>query len=279
MERGTPLFDTDPLIGREDTHSLFLNRYSMEEMRKILSRVGLLGHLENMGFDHLIVDIFCDDSLIHYLRIFSRAKDPKRLLVDLRLSENRFIPSRLNVPVKNPAFDMFFVEWLQSQNPIKKDFSPNRPQLPGQKRPGLGCLKYVMAMMNEVSDEVIRDGFLDVPDHFHLAVMYSKSFNFFDPEKEGEMRALLRDLREHSLSDITWGVLTGSIFEKKTGKPYLYNPTEEIFSLSSRMRSYFKNRIYEKMVKEKMKTHYVIDMERTNARKAEILKTAKIVDL
>lgn len=279
MERETPLFDNDPLIGKDDSHSLFLNRYSEDEMRGILSRVGLLRHLENMGFDNLILDIFCDESLIHYLRIFSQKKDPKRLLVDLRLSENRFVPSELKVPVKNAAFDIFFVEWLQSQNPLKKEFTADRPQLPGQQRPGLGCLKYVMAMMNEVSDEVIRDGFLDIPDHFHLGVMYTRSFRFFDPAKEGEMRALLRDLRDHSLSDITWGVMTGSVLEKKSGKPYEYVPSEEIFPLSTRMRSYFNNKTYEKIMKDNLRKHYVLDIKKTAEGKTEILRKSKIVDL
>jgi hypothetical protein len=136
-----------------------------------------------------------------------------------------------------------------------------------------------MAIMDHVSDSVTKDGFLDIPDHFHLAVMYSKNFKFFNPEKEGQMQSLLRDLRDYSLSDITWGVITESIFEKNTGNPFIYTPAEEIFPLSTRMKKYFANPEYEKIKKKTMKTHYVLDVQSMETKKKAILIKTDIQEL
>jgi hypothetical protein len=272
-------FDSAKVFDEGNRNTLFMNRYNPDEMNNILRKVGLFAQLSLKGFDKLIIDIYRDDEYIHYLRIYSEKKDTRRLLVDLRLSESRFLPEKSDIVPENTVYDMFFIEWLQLQNPFIKVFPENKPQLPGQKIPGLGCLRYLVAMMDHVSGEVTRDGFLDVPDHFHLAVMYSKHFNFFNPYIEGEMHALMRDLSEHSLSDITWGVLTGSVYEKKSDAPYLYQPSEEIFPLSERMKSYFESRIYKRIVREQMNKRYRIDMNSMKKRKILMLKQKNISEM
>jgi hypothetical protein len=279
IDIGATTFDSAKLFDERKRNTLFMNRYSPDEMNYILKKVGLFSHLHSLGFDKLIIDIYRDEEYIHYLRIFSGEKDIRCLLVDLRLSESRFIPQKLNTVSENTVFDIFFIEWLQSQNPFIDVFPENKPQLPGQKRPGLGCLRYLIAMMDQVEGEVSRDGFLDIPDHFHLAVMYSKYFNFFNPYIEGEIHALMRDLSDYSLSDITWGVLTESVFEKKTDVPYVYHPSEEIFSLSERMKSYFSSRMYKRIVREQMNKRYRIDLIEMKKKRSRMLKEKDIFEM
>jgi hypothetical protein len=267
---GSPLFDADIMGGKAPSESRFLNRYSLDHITGILDKVGLFSHLREKGFDDIVSDIFCDSEKIHYLRVYDRKKDPSHIIIDLRLSEGRFIPEGKETP-----YDMFFIEWLQSQNPRSRDFNQDRPQLPGQNRPGLGCLKYLTAMMEAVSEDLTRDGFLDVPDHFHLAVIYSRSFKFFSPEEEGKMLAILRDCSGRPLSDIAWGVVTKSIIEKKSGEAFLYTPSEEIFPISSRMKKYFSSHAYKKSCAETMRSlHFSLDMKKMESGKRKMLKNA-----
>ena len=98
-----------------------------------------------------------------------------------------------------------------------------------QTKPGLGCLRYLMKMMYLVAEGVIKDGFMDVPDHMHGAVMYSRNFKLFNPAHEGVLRAILRDAKGHSLGDISWGMITGSIIDTGTGQPQVTIPPSRYF--------------------------------------------------
>ena len=260
---------------------LFLNRFSQDEMLNISKEVGLVDHLNKKGYNKIMVEIDRDESLIHYFKMYYEEMDPRKLIIDLRVSESRFVPQNglFKSYRDSPTLDMIVIEWLSSQNP-KVDFTDTKPQLPGQKRPGLGCLSFMMEMMYIVGKEVIKDGFMDIPDHMHGAIMYSKKFKFFDPVHEGILRAVMRDLRKYSLADISWGVITQTIIDKNKNEPAVYDPCEQIHYVSNRMRQYFKSKKYrETFRKFYNKKKYYLDYNEMVKRRAEILKTKAIEDL
>jgi hypothetical protein len=260
---------------------LFLNRFSQDEMLNISSEVGLVAHLNSKGYNNIMVEIDRDESLIHYFKMYFDEIDPKNLIIDLRVSESRFVPhdGLFKSYRDSPTLDMIVIEWLSSQNP-KNDFTDTKPQLPGQKKPGLGCLSFMMEMMYIVGKEVIKDGFMDIPDHMHGAIMYSKKFKFFDPAHEAILKAIIRDLSDYSLLDISWGMITGTIIEKHTGKPQDYDPAEQIFPVSSRIKKYFSSRDYEKKFKDVYnRKKYIFDYEKMKILRGDILKSKDIVDL
>lgn len=260
--------------------SLFLNRFSNNDILQIAQKVGLVSHLEKLGFNDLVVVIDCDDALIHYLKIYNEKVEPNCLLIDLRLSETRFVPKNDQFIKRGiAALDMIVIEWLSAENP-KSDFNPSKPQLPGQKKPGLGCLNYLMDMMYIVGREVIKDGFMDIPEHMHGAIMYSRKFKFFNPAHEAILKAILRDLQGYSLLDISWGMITGTIVDATTGKPQVYDPSEQIFPLSRRMKNYFKSKEYNKKFEEVYKKkRYRFEYDKMVAMRNEILKTKNAMDL
>lgn len=259
---------------------LFLNMYSEKELYEIMKRVGLIAHLEMKGYENLLLDIDMDESLIHYFKVYYDEKIPDNLLIDLRLSDSRFVPDKRffeNDELCN--LDMVVIEWLSIQNP-KGVFSKDKPQLPGQTKPGLGCLKYLIKMMYIVAEGVIKDGFLDVPDHMHGAIMYSKNFKFFNPAHEGVMRAILRDLKKYSLSNLSWGMITNTIIDKSTGKPQVYDPSEQIFPVSSRLKDYFKSKKYLNKFNEVYKRKkYWLDIKTMEKRRTEIIGTKQLDEL
>lgn len=97
-------------------NSLYLNRFDMAAMTKILKKVGLTRQLAAKGYPEPFFDIYKDDQQTHYFKIFpDNKKDPSRFLIDLRLSEKRFIPTQLKVDAfRDVFFDMFVIEWLQT---------------------------------------------------------------------------------------------------------------------------------------------------------------------
>ena len=110
--------------------------------------------------------------------------------------------------------------------------------------------------------------------------MYSKKFRFFDPIHEGIIRAVGRDLRKYSLSDISWGAITETIIDLDTGKPAIYDPCEQIHYVSARMKKYFDSKLYRTvLLKYYEKKKYRFDYEEMLKRREKILQTKKIEDL
>ena len=266
------------LSGKKE--KLFLRNFSADDLYEIMKRVNLVAHLEAGGFNDLRLEIDVDDSHVHYLRLYYRNVDPDSILLDLRLSESRFAPDKKFFDDQSyHVFDMIVIEWLSAQNPFNK-FNGDKPQLPGQKRPGLGILNYCFEMMYIVAREIIKDGFLDIPDHMHGAIMYAKKFKFFDPAHEGILRAIMRDLSKYSLADISWGIITKTITDEYKNQPQAYAPSEQVFYVSERMRGYFHSKkyltVYNKYYRRK---HYRLEYDEMLKRRQAIMESKSIADL
>ncbi len=238
--------DLGHLAFQKKSDALFLSRFNENNILELMNKVGLTKHLNSLGLDNFQVDIEKDENQINYLRVYYNEKKPQNLLIDLRLSETRFIPDRSFFENDNEVevLDMAVIEWLSAQHPYKS-FDHKRPQLPGQKNPGLGSLNYMMDLMYLAGKKIFKDGFMDIPEHFHGALMYSKKFKFFNPASEAILRAVLRDLQEYSLADLAWGMITETIIDSTTNKPYIYEPSEQIFPLSKFMKDYFNSKKYQ----------------------------------
>lgn len=259
---------------------LFLRCFTAADMYKLMMDVKLIDHLESKGFSDMKVDIDVDESYVHYLKLYYKNIDPDNLLLDLRLSESRFVPEKEFFEDEMiHTYDMIVIEWLSAQNPMHR-FDGNKPQLPGQKAPGLGILNYCFEMMYIVAREVIKDGFLDIPDHMHGAIMYSRKFKFFNPVHEGILRAIMRDLGNYSLADISWGIITHTIIEEYKNQPQAYAPSEQVFYVSDRMREYFHSKkytsVYNKYYRRK---HYRFEYDEMVKRRDVLLRKKNIVDL
>lgn len=259
----------------------FLNRYSTITIMEIMKRIGLIDHLRSIGFSRIIPVLEKDEALVHYLKIYHEEILPDNLLIDLRLSERRFIPDEAFFEKGKilSTLDMIVIEWLTLQNPFVP-FDADKPQLPGQKTPGLGALQYMMDMMYVVGRDIIRDGFLDIPEHIHGAIMYSTKFIFFNPLHEAILRAILRDLSDYSLIDISWGILTSSIIDTATGKSIEYVPSEQIFALSSRLQDYFNSKKYRKRFQESFKKmRLTLDSKQLHEKRNEILESGTVFEI
>jgi hypothetical protein len=276
------LSDTlDNIQGISGSKYLFLGRFNENDLLTVIESIGLKKHLSSMGFNDIIADIYKDENYINYFRLYSNEKTPQNQLIDLRVSENTFIPDKkfINREEDSIPYDMITIEWLSAKNP-NKPFDGEKPQLPGQTNPGLGVLKYCFQLLYIIAKDVYKDGFLDIPDHMHGAIMYSKKFKFFDPVHEGILRAVMRDLKKYSLAEISWGVITETIIDKDKNEPAVYDPCEQIHYVSNRMRKYFKSKKYKDTFKKYYnRKHYYLDYNEMLRRKEEILKIKAIEDL
>ena len=265
----------------DNSKKLFLRRFKEEDLYSIMEKIGLVKHLKNMGFKSLITEIDVDDAGINYLKLYWDEKTHAKQLIDLRVSELTFSPDRKYFPQSGKIlpYNMVMIEWLSAKNPMK-EFDGHRPQLPGQANPGLGVLRFCFRVLYIIAKLVFKDGFIDIPNHMHGAIMYSKKFKFFDPIHEGIIRAIIRDLEGYSLSDISWGILTETIMDLEKNKPVAYAPGPQIHYVSRRMKKYFKSKKYINTYKfYYKKKKYNIDYEEMIKRKEAIIQFKEIEDL
>lgn len=265
--------DAGILSGNRD-RSLYMNRFSETEIRGLMFRSGMSQVLSASGFPDQNYRIWKDDADIHRLEIYGGECVPGNLLIDLRLSEKS-----CDLPGSDDPLRLYFVEWLMTRNPQVSRFKPNRPQLPGQKTPGLGSLTQMINLMKLVSLQITDDGFMNIPDHLHLAVMYSRQFYFLDPVTEGMIRAVSRDLRRAGLYNIAWAAVTGSIIRRDTGAPLDYTPSAQVYPASERLRRYLASRDYARRARESFSVHYEIAYDELESRKQALLATRAAAEL
>ena len=243
---------------------LFLDTFSPEVILEIMNRAGLAEHLRSNGFTKTVLEIKKTDGGIHDLKIYYDKPAPEHLLIDIRLSRITYMPEEQHVSgvIKERRFNVIAVEWLTLQNP-KLAFTAERPRLPGQTFPGLGGIQYVITLMEMFAVDLGIEAIVDVPENFHAAVMYSKRFKFMDPAREGMLRGVLRDLGSYALNDLSWGFITGTIRNTRTGKPVMFGPSEQVLPLAESLSRYFASREYLKRVEDTMNSdRYGLDYDR-----------------
>lgn len=273
--------DSYDFVRPAGSKKLFLGRFSDKHMYSMMERVGLVKYLKSIGFKNLIIDVDMDVNQLSYFNLFFDDKIPEKHLIDLRMSESSFLPEKqyFDDDIDIIPYKLILVEWLSLKNPAKK-FDKENPQLPGQSCPGLGALKYCFEMFYIMAKLSIKDGFMNVPDHMSGAIMYSKKNKFFNPVMEGEIRAFERDLRDYSLADISWGVITETIIDQTTWNPAVYHPSETIYYVSGRMKQYFKSKKYRKVFLENYrKKKYFFNYDEMVKRREVILQSKRLEDL
>ena len=109
---------------------------------------------------------------------------------------------------------MTTIEWLRFQNP-RKAWDRVVP-LPGQFHPGLGTAGEMQALLRQQCEKRGRDGVLNVPEHWHNALVYSRmrwAHHFLNPAFEGFFQstrlALAHDLETRGLAMVAWAVKLG----------------------------------------------------------------------
>ena len=270
------------LTGHGGVKKLFLRRFTISELYEIMDRIGLTSHMKKTGFDNLIIDISVDEARINYFKLYADEKSIDNQLVDVRVSEKSFLPdSKLFTSgAEIVPYEMINIEWISARNPRKKEFDEKRPQLPGQVYPGLGILKHCFNLLHLLAEEIYKDCFLDIPDHIHCAIMYSSMFKFFNPVHEAIIRAVMRDLHGYSIPDISWGIITGTVIERYSGKPQAYDPCEQVHYVSRRLNKYFHSEKYLSVFKKYYdRRRYYFDYNEMLKRKKAILSTRRIEDL
>ncbi len=233
----------------------FLGYYSPSGIQLALEKYGIFKMLKKKGFDGFEMVIDTRDPYRHRFALYcDHTVDENTLLAEVVL-KRRFVTLCPPFPssIHGRAYEFLQVEWLVLQNP-RKSFRPDRPRLPGQKFPGLGMGALVLEILLIMCWRLRLAGLLNVPEYYHNAQMYAQEFCFIDPDREGKLKALERDLyKNYGLATSSWAIELGCVEEN--GKPYEWQSGEMVVPLNRDLKNFFKSKAYRHSVEETKKRH------------------------
>ena len=283
MHSGEFLCGLPAHAGDKECRHLFLNIYDEAKIRKRFEEIGLISFLEKKGYPKIKITAEKEGLLASRLKVYDTMPAPENILIDTLFSETVFTPLAEFCAVFNEkkevcSFNLIVVEWIEAIDPRAK-FTSERPQLPGQKKPGLGALAYIKKFLPLLGRDAARDGFLKIADHVHNAIIYADIFMFVNPARQGYLNALRRDMEKYTLGDIAWGFLTQTIYDQKSGAPEQYSPSEQLLPLSDRLMEHFTSRKYAQGVQAVYENKaFGFDFDRMKIRKAEWLAKNRLED-
>lgn len=254
---------------------LFLNFYSEQGIQTALEGYGVFKDLYKRGFKDFIIKINAQDPYLHTLKIYFKEESPDHLLGELYVRKKYFVAKPIfESNITGQKYCMIVIEWLTLQDPTAK-FTVRRPPIPGQVYPGLKIARKILNIFVNMALRLKTDGLINIPEHYHNTVFYSKYFKYFNPLTEGQFLAMQRDLRMDGLFKATWAVELDCIIEKKSGKEWQWFTDEQILFVSEKMEKYFHTKEYKERVEEALNSYeFEIDYDKFNR---EITKQPQLI--
>ena len=217
-----------------------LGRYTAQGVELLLERLGVLAQVRALGFlqPTLELDFHLDDS--DSVRLFGDEARTE-LLMEIRFRRDR---TRLQ------DMEVLYLEWLLLQNP-RRAFASGKHAIPGQKHPGLGLLRDVMAWLVVLCGELGLDGLMYMPAGYFVATFGSR---FLEPAHQARLEAMRRALTGLRLVEATRAVEDGRIVDAATGETVPWKPEPMVIPVSARLRERVEGPEYEATLERELST-------------------------
>lgn len=240
---------------------LFLGRYSMSEVISVLAKKNFLKEARKRFLWPLAFDLDSSNYPSQRFQVFLRGKKPENLIADLKIRESEFLPEAFPPSLQPfPPQKALALEWLTIQNPLQK-FAGNQIPFPGQIRPGLGLRKKVMNVFVYLARLMRKDCLLAFPAYFHNAVLFSRYFKFWNPNKEGEFLTIRQQFIHMQFKKLAW-VVHLNCLRRHDGSIYEWKAEEQLYPLSRELKGYFDQKSYKEIVRQTVKTlSFEVDWE------------------
>jgi acetoin utilization deacetylase AcuC-like enzyme len=221
-------------VGRETRESRLLGYYTAHGLELVLESSGLFDRLRDLGFEQptLELDLAAADS--HLLRIWG-SPGRRELVAEVRLRRDR---------QSIAGFELLANEWLLLQNP-RAAFTAERPALPGQRHPGLGMLRDVIALLVQVCHRLHLDGLTYTPSHYHLVSQSTKYLHFRHPRDAATFDALQEALVGLPLAEAARRIEAGEVVDARSGEPFRWQPMPMVLVVSDGLERWFEEQGYE----------------------------------
>jgi len=203
----------------------FLEYYSRHGIELALERYGIFDRLRKKGYEELALDFELDDPSGQILRLRTTGAAPESVAELKVRRERRFFP----------GMELLAIEWLLLQSP-RAGAGSGRNLLPGQRHPGLGMLREVVALLILVCERLKLDGLLAVPSHYHIAALSAGHFRFVDPVDEARFLALRETLAGMRLAEAAVAFDEGRVVDRDGGGRVDWEPVPMVLPVSARLK-------------------------------------------
>jgi hypothetical protein len=207
---------------RLDSANLLFARFSQEEIREMMQDARLFIALEQRGYSNYTLELHVLSELDNRIFIKTSAGE---ILIHLRLKMNDFYLSKHSLNLK-----MIYIDWLLTQNVKMGKLVGKKKLFEGQEYPGLNVFKEVTRFIHKLSQRIGAHGIFNVPEYFHDAVLFHKSFKFLNPKKEGVFRSLIHQFKNLSLRTISDMVHGHRVFNETKNEVFLWRANEMFYS-------------------------------------------------
>lgn len=205
-----------------------LGYYTPHGVELVLESSGIFDRLRDLGYEQPALDFDLSSTGGHMVRIWG-GRDRRELLAEIRMRRDRQV---------FPGFELLAIEWLLLQNP-RAAFTAERPPLPGQRHPGLGMLRDVIALLVQVCHRLHLDGITYTPSHFHLASQSTKYLRFRAPSDAALFDSLKTAVAGLPLAEQARRVDAGEVVDPHTGAPLRWRPMPMVLVVSPRLAQSF----------------------------------------
>lgn len=233
-------------------NTLFLGFYSEEGIKLALEKYGVYKKLQKKGFKNIVTIVDTTDLYKHKLVFYNEKKHKDNLLVELVLRKEFFT---LNMPFScnqnGLSFEGLAIDWLLMQNPYGK-FTKKKQPLPGQRFPGLGLSEVVVELLMIVCWRLNLKALINIPDHYHNALFYSKIFYYLDPNIQSQFLALMKAYKTYPLYKISWGIEWGCFVDLREEKEFKWLVGPQIVPFNNDLKEIFSSEKYRDYVHDKM---------------------------
>jgi acetoin utilization deacetylase AcuC-like enzyme len=203
---------------------LLLGRYSRHAVEFGAERLGLLAALRRRGFTQLRFDFDLQNPAGETVRLLTGEEG--EVLLELRLRIDRSVLAGEN---------LLRIEWLLIQDPHRQ-FTKERPALPGQQHPGMGLLREVVSLLSLVCGDLDLDGLVFTPSHYHIAAQTERLFHFVDPQQEARFLDLKDALADKSLQEAIQIIERGKLVDTTTKEVFRWEPRPMLLATSHKLR-------------------------------------------
>lgn len=251
-------------IGRRG-HNFFLGYYSLEGIKLAFEKYDVLKKIAEKGFTNLEYEFDTDDPYVHRLIIYNQKKLQENKLIELVLKKYSItIDMPFDTKFNGKSYETIAIEWMSLQNPYG-EFTKDRPQLPGQQKPGLGVASKAVELLIIMAWRLNLCGLLNTPDHFHNAYLYSRIFYYLNPDYQARLLALMRDLNKYPLDVMAWAMEWDAVYDLNLNKPAKWHVGKQMVPLNTDLKGLFNSREYKNIVKKRMKEYnFKLDIEKYN---------------
>ncbi len=232
---------------------LFLGRYTLKEVIALLAKRSFFKEAKKRELWPLEFRLDSSDYPVQRFLIYWEKEEPGRIVVDLKIreAEVKFSAPRQH-GYRLPGQHCLLFEWLTLQNP-RLSFDEKHPPLPGQARPGLSLSRKILELFLYLGKLINLDALVAFPAYFHNALLFSRYFQFVNPIKEGEIKAIRRQFSHVPFRQLAWAVYLGCL-KDEDGQVYEWQAEEQVVALSQTLKDYLDSRLYREIVRHVERT-------------------------